>query len=192
MEKIIDCRGLECPKPVILAKKELERLDMGEVTIIVDNDAAKENLQKLAGSLKLTSKVQEKEGFYYITIEKSNNSSINKSHDSNLVILISSDKMGTGDEKLGTALMKSYFYALSECDILPKTLMFVNSGVKLTSEGSEVIENIEKLRDKGVEILSCGTCLDFYNLKEKLLIGSITNMYTIVEKMNNATNTIRL
>jgi selenium metabolism protein YedF len=109
-----------------------------------------------------------------------------------LVLLVSSDKLGTGDDKLGAALMKSYLYALTESDKKPKVMLFLNGGVKLTAEGSEVIESIKALEGFGIEILSCGTCLDFYGLKDKLLIGSVTNMYTIIEKMHHATNTIKL
>ena len=88
--------------------------------------------------------------------------------------------------------MKSYFYALSESDKLPSDLLFLNAGVKLTVEGSDCLDSIIKLKEKGVNILSCGTCLDFYNLKEKLAIGEIGNMYTIIEKMNTSDNTIKL
>ena len=86
--------------------------------------------------------------------------------------------------------MKSYLYALSESDKLPSHLLFLNGGVKLTIEGSECLESIQSLKDEGVTILSCGTCLDFYNIKDKLKVGEITNMYTIVEEMTSADNTI--
>lgn len=109
-----------------------------------------------------------------------------------LVVLVSSDKLGVGDDKLGAALMKSYLYALTESDKKPKVMLFLNGGVKLTAEGSDVIESLKALEGIGTEILSCGTCLDFYGLKDKLQIGTITNMYTIIEKMHNATNTIKL
>lgn len=88
--------------------------------------------------------------------------------------------------------MKSYLYALSESSNLPTDLIFLNGGVMLTTEGSECIESIKLLSDKGVNILNCGTCLDFYGLKEKLLIGEVSNMYTIVEKMNGADLTIKI
>jgi len=192
MVKIVDCRGLKCPKPVIMTKKELEAIESGEITSIVDNDGARQNLQKLAESMGCSSKVLDKDGFFYVTITKCKDCSIIEIEDKNLVILVGTDKFGTGDDKLGAALMKSYMFALSECDVLPETMLFVNSGVKLTTEGSEVIESLNKLQDNGVMMMSCGTCLDFYNLKEKLLIGSISNMYTIVEKMNKASNTVKL
>jgi selenium metabolism protein YedF len=190
--KKIDCKGLACPKPVILTKKELEAMDSGEVEIIVDNDIARQNLQKLAESMGCVSRFESREGLIYVTITKTEGCSVINTYERELVILVGSDKLGIGDDKLGTALMKSYVFALSECDILPKTMLFVNSGVKLTTEGSDVIESLEKLIQKGVEMMSCGTCLDFYNLKDKLKVGSITNMYTIIEKMNKGVNTIKL
>lgn len=192
MPKTIDCRGLACPKPVILTKKEIESIDSGDIITIVDNDGARQNLQKLAESMGCTSLFEEKDGLFYVTITKCSTCQVMDLDEKNLVIVVSTDKMGRGDDKLGTALMKSYIFAMSESDVFPKTVVFLNSGVKLTTEGSEVMESLKKLDEKGVEILSCGTCLDFFGLKEKLIIGSISNMYTIVEKMNNASNTIML
>ena len=112
--------------------------------------------------------------------------------DENLVIVIGNDKLGLGDDELGTLLMKSYIFALSESDRLPSDIIFLNGGVKLAVEGSDCLTSIKALSEKGVNILCCGTCLDFYGLKEKLGVGEITNMYTIVEKMNTAANTIKL
>lgn len=113
-------------------------------------------------------------------------------NDNKPVILITSDKFGTGDDKLGTALMKSYLYALTENDVKPAKMFFINSGVKLTSSGTDVLESLNALKNSGVKIYSCGTCLDFYGLKEKLLIGEITNMYSIVENTNIASNVIKI
>lgn len=193
--KRIDCRGLACPKPVILTKKELDGMESGEIEVVVDNEAAKENVSKLAASMGLDCIQREGEGLYYITINKKSSeccSAADIANNRNITILVSSDKFGTGDDRLGAALMKSYMYALTESEPKPKTMLFVNSGVNLTTEGSDVIESLKALEGQGVEILSCGTCLDFYSLKEKLLIGTVTNMYTIVEKMNNSANTIKL
>lgn len=194
--KIIDCKGLACPKPVIMTKKELEAMDSGEIEVIVDNEAARKNVSKFAGSQGFEYKVSEKEGLYHIVINKKENKEacpiMNFDSNGNLVIFVGTDKLGLGDDKLGASLMKSYIYALTENDIKPSTMIFVNGGVKLTTEGSDVLESLIKLQDEGVEILSCGTCLDFYNLKDKLVVGSVSNMYTIVEKMNSASNTIKL
>ncbi|MDI6619112.1 MAG: sulfurtransferase-like selenium metabolism protein YedF [Clostridiales bacterium] len=192
MAKVIDCRGLECPKPVIMTKKGLEEIDSGDVVTIVDNEVAKENVLKLAQSMGCKSDVGKKDNLFYITITKSQVIKNDAAGENNLVIIVASDKLGTGDDKLGSILMKSYMFALSESDNIPKTMIFLNSGVHLTTEDSPVLDSLKKLAHRGAEIMSCGTCLDYYGLKAKLLIGSITNMYTIVEKMNNAANTIKL
>lgn len=192
--KVIDCKGLTCPKPVILTKKELEAMAEGELEVIVDNTAAKENVSRFAKSKGYEYNVNEKDGFYHIIINKKGAKSceVMDINDKNLIIMITSDKFGTGDDKLGNALMKSYLYALTENSIKPEKMFFINSGVKLTSEGTEVIESLKTLENLGVEIFSCGTCLDFYGLKEKLLIGEVTNMYSIVESTNEASNTIKI
>lgn len=192
MKKTIDCRGLACPKPVILTKKELELIEIEETLSIVDNDVARQNLQKLADSMGFKSEIEEKDGLTYVKILKENAHILSDDIEKDQVILIGSNMMGEGDEKLGTALMKSYFYALSELSAVPKTLLFLNSGVFLTTEGSDILDSLHVLEQKGAEIMSCGTCLDFYNLKDKLQIGTITNMYTIVERLNKASNSIKL
>ncbi|WP_123053800.1 sulfurtransferase-like selenium metabolism protein YedF [Clostridium sp. JN-1] len=192
MEKTIDCKGLKCPQPVINTKKYFDSIENGEATIIVDNDISKNNVSKFAENSGFKYTISQNNNLYYIKIIKEDCSCETIKFNKNLVIIISSNKLGTGDDKLGVTLMKSYLYALSESDELPTNLIFLNSGVKLTSQGSECLESLSALKDKGVKISSCGTCLDFYNLKEKLVIGEITNMYTIVEKMNSASNTIKL
>lgn len=193
--KRIDCSGMTCPKPVIMAKKELESIESGEIDIIVDNETARENVAKLAKSMGLQYEVSSDEGLYHVIIKKEAPDACNLmkfNENRRPVILVGSDKFGTGDDNLGAALMKSYLYALTESEIKPSSMLFVNGGVKLTTEGSGVLESIKTLENQGVEILSCGTCLDFYGLKEKLVVGAVTNMYTIVEKTNSSPNTIKL
>ena len=104
----------------------------------------------------------------------------------NTVLVISSPSMGEGDPKLGAILMKSYFYALTQQDTFPETILFYNGGVRFTCEESPTLEDLKFLEAQGAEILSCGTCLDFYGLTEKLKVGGITNMYVIAEKMQQA------
>lgn len=192
--KIIDCRGLTCPKPVIMTKKEMEAISEGEFEVIVDNEVARDNVSKYVKSEGLECSIVENKGEYHISVKKTKNACecMEFNGKTSIAILIGSNTFGDGDDKLGAALMKSYLYALSESDKKPVTLLFANSGVKLTTEGSEVLESLKALEGRGVEILSCGTCLDFYGLKEKLAIGSITNMYTIVDKLNSASNAIKL
>lgn len=190
---IIDCKGLKCPQPVINTKKYFDAIENGEAEVIVDNEVAKNNISKFCNSNGFKYSVEEKEGLYFIKITKEDcNCEIEDLNKDTLVILITSDKLGAGNDTLGETLMKSYLYALSESDKLPVDLLFLNGGVKLVAEGSEVLDSLKRLKDKGVNIASCGVCLDFYGLKEKLAVGEITNMYTIIEKMNTANNTIKL
>lgn len=114
-------------------------------------------------------------------------------HEKNdLTIVIASNLFGDGDEKLGEILMKVYIYSLAENKVLPNNLIFMNSGVKLVCVGSNVLDSLSEMREKGVNILSCGTCLDFYGLNEKVLVGEIGNMYSIVSLMNESKNTIKI
>jgi len=189
----IDARGLGCPKPVILLKKEIDKIDSGTVLIIVDNEIAKENIRKFAGSKKLDYEIIKDGENFNIKVSKGNILvELEENTKEDLVIIIGSNKMGEGDEELGKILIKSYFYALTEQEILPKTIIFINSGVYLTTEKSSVLKYISELFEKGVEIVSCGTCLEFYDVKDKIGVGNISNMYTIVEIMNEAKKTIRI
>ena len=194
MNNIIDCKGLQCPMPVVKTKKYFDSIESGESIIIVDNLVAKNNVVKLAEGSGYKSVVEEKEELFFIKITKEKceivTDEINKKKKFTLVV--STDKLGLGDDKLGDMLMKSYIFALSEADLIPNDLLFINAGVKLTIEDSSVLDSLKKLVERGTNILVCGTCLDFYNIKDKLSIGEITNMYTIVELMNNADNTIKL
>ncbi len=108
-----------------------------------------------------------------------------------MVIVLSGNVMGTGDEKLGRALMKAFVFAVTKQDYLPETILCYNTGAYLTCEGADTLEDIKSLEAEGVQILTCGTCLDFYGIKEKLAVGSVTNMYEIVEVMERAKTIVR-
>lgn len=198
MNNIIDCRGLNCPMPVINTKKHLEEMESGAATTIVDNEVAKNNVVKLVSKLGYGYEVKENQGLYEITITKGicENNMVNEVKASNanesLTIVIGTNVMGQGEEELGKILIKGYIFALSEAEVVPKDLIFLNSGVKLTVEGSNVIDSLKKLEEKGCKIQVCGTCLDFYNVKDKILIGEISNMYSIVETMNSAGRVINI
>jgi selenium metabolism protein YedF len=192
----LDARGLACPKPVINTKKELENIEQGVVVVTVDNEIAKENVLKLAKSMKHETNILKSEkDLISIEIIKGENVIIEEKSQESLsdtCIFISSDKMGNGNDELGHVLMKGYIYALTESKPYPKSIMFVNSAIKLTTENEATIENLKVLESAGVEILSCGTCLDYYGLKEALKVGTVTNMYTIVENMNSSSKTISI
>lgn len=191
MANIIDTRGQTCPQPVINTKKALNETKEEILTVIVDNVVSRDNVRRFAESQGCKVKVEEKKGEYFLNIEKGlaiEDESKSKKAEKvdNIVFYIKSDTMGVGDEKLGRVLMKAFFKTLVES----KKLIFVNSGVKLTIEGSEVLEEIKELEKRGVEVLSCGTCLDYYNLKEKLRVGVISNMYDIVNSLMEADKVI--
>ena len=192
----IDARGLNCPMPVINTKKELDKIESGLVITTVDNAIAKENILKLANSLNCEAKViKEEKDLISIEIKKGENVIIEKNENIALedkCIFISSDRMGEGNEELGKVLIKGFIYTLTESKPYPKHIILVNGGVKLSTENEATVENLKILEEAGVEILSCGTCLDYYGLKEKLQVGSITNMYTIVEIMKNSLQTISI
>ena len=109
----------------------------------------------------------------------------------NLVVAIASDRMGSGNDELGKVLIKSFIFAVTQLDELPKTMLFYNGGATLTTEGSDSLEDLKSLEALGVEIMTCGTCLDYYGLKEKLAVGSVTNMYSIVETLAGASKIIK-
>ena len=192
----VDARGLACPKPVINTKKELDNIEQGIVIVTVDNDIAKQNILKLSISLNCESRViKEEKDFISIEIKKGENVIIEEKKQEELdnkCIFISSNKMGNGNDELGEVLMKGFIYTLTESKPYPKSILLVNSGVKLSTENYDTVENFKILQEAGVEILSCGTCLDYYGLKESLKVGNITNMYTIVDIMKNSSQTISI
>jgi selenium metabolism protein YedF len=197
MSNEIDARGLACPQPVIATKKALESLGGGSITTIVDNAAAKENVVKFAVANQCGASVEEKQGHYYIKITKglaaaNQAETMAAAPTGQTVYLITKDTLGHGSEELGTVLMKAFLYSLLETDPLPRTLMFLNSGVRLTIDDSPLLDHLKTLAERGVTILSCGTCLDYFALKERLAVGEVTNMYTIVAELGTAAKTITL
>ncbi len=199
--RIVDAREKPCPQPVIMAKNAADE-GAEEITIIVDNEIAKVNVEKFASQLEFNISTVNKDDGIYILLKKQAsdrnelseiNCEINKNKKlSNIVYLITSDKLGKGSDDLGRILMKSFLYAVSEKKPYPKTMIFLNSGVKLTTQGSESIDDLWKLHEGDVEIVSCGTCLDFFEIKSKLEVGIISNMYTIVDLISSSTNTITI
>lgn len=192
----VDARGLACPKPVIMTKKEIDK-GSSDIVTIVDNEIAKENVTKLISKLSFDFDVETVEGDFFIHfttgdgIATEEQAALKPEFD-DLVIYVASDHMGEGNDELGNVLMKGYFYTLTERTPYPKALLFVNGGIKMTVETSPVLDHLRALEEKGVEILSCGTCLDYYNMKDQLAVGGVTNMYTIVDTMNGAKKTIKV
>ena len=203
MEKIIDCKGMACPLPVVNAKKASEQLTPGDtLTVLVDNEIAVQNLTRFAehkGFTVSAEKKSEKEYAVIMTVAGSAPASDTQEEIScvmdtrrkGMLVVLSGNVMGTGDPKLGTSLMKAFVFALTKQDQLPDTILCYNTGAYLTCEGADTLEDLKLLESEGVTILTCGTCLDFYGLKEKLAVGGVTNMYDIVERMESAAQIIK-
>lgn len=201
--KIVDARGKLCPQPVIMTKKEADSGEL-EITVIVDNETAKSNVLKFGSKLNYTTTTEDKGDGMYVYLNKSNceecNAIITQTEEENQNNLktekkgfvFGTDKLGKGSDDLGKMLMKSFIYAISEKKPYPNFLIFLNSGVKLTTAGSESLEDLKKLEEAGVKIVSCGTCLDFFEIKAKLEVGTITNMYDIVDTIAESDNAVMI
>lgn len=192
MKKTVDTRGLSCPEPVIMTKQALDNQDVNEVLAIVDNRAALENIARMVKNLNYESMIEEQEGSYFINITKDELQTEKENLRGTNVILVKSNVLGQGDDKLGNILMKGFMYTLTQMEGEIKALLFLNSGVLLTTSGSELIDYIKQLERNGVEIRSCGTCLEYYGLTDKLEVGAVGNMYSIVEDMMHAAKVITI
>lgn len=186
--EIINVIGKPCPIPVIEAKKALRTIPVGTaVGILVDNDISRQNLEKMAHGIGFPcTHEQQKDGNILVTITAAETAAPEPAGGivkGGLVLAVGQNTMGAGDDALGAILMKGFIYALTELDTPPEAVLFFNSGVKLTTKGSTSIPDLKTLESKGTVISSCGACLDFYRLKEKLSVGSVTNMYAIVSAM---------
>lgn len=194
--KKLDCRGLACPMPVIKAKQMLEENENIILDVTVDNDVARQNLEKLASSMNLKSDYKKDGENFVVSIEKGENVENVQSDvligEARQTMLIKTATLGYGDDTLGATLMKGFIFTLTQSKPFPKKIMFLNGGVKLTSDNEETIKNLKVLEDAGVEIVSCGACLDFYGLKEKVKVGKIGNMYDIVDSLNKAVNKVTI
>ena len=203
-ETRVDVRGLACPLPVVKTKKAIESLPAGKVVAIVDSPMARDNIVKLAQSLNLPVNVATEGADFILSIIKEGGVALAEPETcsevavlpersgNNVVVLALSDKIGRPAEELGEALTKSFFYALTECSPAPRTIIFMNGGVNLTCTGSDVLPSLKTLVHQGVEILSCGTCLDYLQLKDKLEVGTVSNMFSIIEKLMAADKVVTI
>jgi selenium metabolism protein YedF len=185
VEKTVDARGLACPQPVICTKKALEEFEGEELVTIVDNEVARDNVLRYVKSQNLSAEVEEKADEYYIRIHKPEYAGLEPqlTREKDYIIFMGNQYLGHGDDELGQVLTKSFFYTLTESDSLPAQIILINSAVKLACENSQVLQHLMDLDKRGVQILACGTCLDYYGIKEKLCVGSVSNMYTILEQV---------
>ena len=197
MDKLVDARGLACAQPVLMTKEALETLEEGIITVLVDNVASRENVKRFAQRMGCTVDVAEKDGIFELRIVKGYTCQLPRAQEEaregqeGPVILITSHKLGE-EEELGRLLMKGFLSTLREASRRPSRLLFMNTGVFLTVEDSPVLGVLKELEAKGVEIYSCGTCLDYFGLKDRLAVGQITNMYDTVEHLTGASLVVRI
>lgn len=191
--RTVDCRGMSCPLPVVTVKRSLEE-EEGELRVLLDDGPPRENVRRFAEGRGYEVAEEPLDGGIALVIGGEVGSVRTRGGGGSgpTVVLISSDRLGDGPEELGRLLMKNYLITLLELTEVPDRLLFVNTGVLLTTEGSEVVEALEKLGNRGSEVLSCGVCLDFFECRDKLRAGTVTNMFTIAENLAAAAKLIRL
>ena len=196
----LDCRGLACPEPVIRTKDSLEQ-GVTELEVIVDNEASMKNVTRFARSRGCAVEVATlADGCYSLRISGSGapaaegfdaaEYSCELPAGSGLVYVISSDSMGRGSDELGWALLQTYVQTIREIDPLPEKILLYNGGVKLVTGESGALEALQELQRRGVEILACGTCLDFFGLRSAIKVGEISNMYDIMRSMASASRIV--
>ena len=197
----VDALGLACPQPVVKTIKALDALT-GPATVEthVDNETAVQNVTRLAQGKGFPVRSEKlADGHFVVTMEA--DKAFEKTEETpvacvpdrrgNTVVAVTSDAMGHGSDELGRQLMKGFLYAVSQLDELPKTILFYNGGARLTTEGSLSLEDLKSMEAQGVQIMTCGTCLNYFGLTEKLAVGSVTNMYSIVETLAKADKIIK-
>jgi selenium metabolism protein YedF len=196
MPKTIDARGLACPQPVILTRTALQESDA--VVAIVDNETTRQNVTRMAENAGCSVEAEVRADGIYLSIRKTAApraipaAGVTDPAGWPMVLTIPSDIMGRGDDELGQILIRGFFHALGEVKPTPDTIIFFNSGVKLVVEGSPVLEDLQALCGQGIEVLSCGTCLGYFGLKEKVAVGQVSNMYAIAEALLRARKVINL
>ena len=201
---VVNAIGDQCPIPVVKTMKAVAAMtEPGTLEVHVDSEVPVQNLIRFAADrgLSVASEKMDEKHFVVKMIVTDPGATAAKNENAvtcipdqrgDLVIAVGSNCMGSGDDALGATLMKGYLYAVSQQEQLPKTILFYNGGAKLTVEGAVSVEDLKNMEAQGVEILTCGTCLNFYGLGDKLAVGGVTNMYTIVEKLASAAKVIRV
>lgn len=204
MAKLIDARGLSCPAPVLLVKDTLEKESLQELTVLVDDEACRENVTRFLGSQNF--EVLDTGQGNHIQLEARRTSSANAVEtkataqqtnenpdgSQKILILVASDRLGSGDDTLGEKLMINYLKTVKEMGNDLWQLVFVNSGVKLTTESSAVLQVLQEYERAGVIILACGTCLEHFGLTSAKMVGETTNMLDIVTATQLADKVINI
>jgi tRNA 2-thiouridine synthesizing protein A len=197
MAKILDLTGLACPLPVVRTKEALEGGGDRGLIVMVDNIAARDNVTRFAESRGCKVEVAAAGNCYHLTIQPPAGGTPSSCvfpdaapATLDTVVVFASDRMGEGDPELGAILMRAFGQTLVQMDV-PKKLLFYNRGVFLTLNDSPILAELKGLEDMGVELLVCGTCLDFYKVKDRLAAGKVSNMFTILESQMQAARIIK-
>ena len=206
-KKNVDARGELCPKPLIMTKKALKGFN-GELIVLLDNETAYENVQRFLSDNGKAFSADERNGEYTIRVNSDGSPAENTAAEdycpvpvsssaavvqkaAPYVIAFSSDRMGTGDDDLGKILIQGFCNTIKEADPLPGSLVFYNSGVKLAIEGSPVLSALKALEEDGIKLLVCGTCADYFDVKDKVGAGIISNMYDILDCLTTAGHVVK-
>lgn len=195
----IDCRKQTCPLPVVNTKKALEQSADNNLLVVVDNIVSRDNVRRFVQSQGHDVKIEDRGGnLYYMHVTRNPKAGKKAAGAANVpttggvVVFITTDQLGVGDERLGGILMKAFLNTLHDSEPKPEKIMFINNGVKLTTEGSEVLDSLAALTADGVQIMSCGTCLNYYGILDKLKFGIAGNMYDIVNSLLEAGKVIKI
>ena len=197
--KEIDARGLACPAPVLHTKAALQEEKPGSISVIVDNAASQQNVQRFLESQGFATSLEQTGADYRVIgtlgaepVDKPSEPAAPEAGSSKIMVLCATDRMGFGDDELGLKLMLSFLRTLKEMGPDLWRLIFVNNGVKLTIDGSEVLDDLKSYENGGLKILVCGACLTHFNLLERKQVGETTNMLDIVTAMQLADKVISL
>jgi selenium metabolism protein YedF len=199
--KIVDCRGLICPMPLIATKKAIKESRIGdELQIEVDNETSFNNLSHFLNDNGLSFEHSNESSVYQIKFKVKELRTITEelkveiksiANIGNYIVILSSNFMGSGNDDLGKLLLKGFINTIDQLDNLPSEIICYNSGVTLAIKGSDTAMSLKKVEEQGVKVLLCGTCVDFYGLKDNLEVGSITNMLYITEKLSSTSRIVK-
>jgi len=199
--KTVDAKGKLCPVPLILTKKALLELQPDEVLeVLIDNETSVKNVSRFLVDNGMKVQTEMKDAVFHLFVNKTGNITedskveeycqVESPAKSNVVVAIQRNRLGDGAEELGTILVKAFVNTLPEVTTKPKTIVFLNSGIFLALKDSVVIDSLKRLEADQVEILICGTCLDYYQQKQNLGVGKVSNMYDILERLTKASHVI--
>ncbi len=187
----LDCKGMTCPVPVIETKKLIESEHIDRITVAVDNEVSRENVKRFLESRAYEVKTEFADGEWRVSGVRKGEMEEKAGGPGKLLVFVDGETMGRGSDELGRVLMGAFLRTLKDLPMRPWRVIFVNGGVKLAVEGSEVISPLQELAEGGTEILACGTCLDFFHLKEKVRVGRISNMFEILSSLIEASRLIK-